>query len=98
MTPIGVGTPRRTTVRFDPLASLRLSHSWSFLGQSDPLIPGVLALEFCSRGRHVRCFKKFSSLGGNRPVAMNVWRDIRPYILPALRFWNFSAKIDGHNC
>lgn len=39
----------------------RLSYSWSFLGQSDPLIPGVLAWEFCRRGRHVWWCKKFSS-------------------------------------
>lgn len=50
----------------------QLSYSWSFLGKSDPLIPGVLACEVCSRRGHVRWCKRFSSdMGGFLPFVTN---------------------------
>ncbi len=45
----------------DRCSRLRLSQLWLLLGQSDSLIPGVLAWKFCSRGCHVRWCKRFSS-------------------------------------
>src|ERR1700674_5728819 len=61
------GKGRNSTKRQRRKASFaELSHSWSFMGQSDSLILDVRSWEFCNRGKVSYADRDVRLLGSNR--------------------------------